>query len=448
MTSSVAEFIQRRQCRAWLDRPCVSAFSGAGLSDIGYELAGFAFKVQCESDPHRAELGKSNFPDSEWVIGDVREVCDEVIAKYRQQIGNERPALMCVTPPCQGMSSSNPGRGKISSPEESDHRNTLLLESLLLAARLEPRIVAAENVAPLLNRVVKWRGKTKTVAKAFVDGLSDYRVFAGVVEMADYGIPQMRKRSVIVAIHKDEPILSRLEAKKLLPWPRPTHAENPTFDHATWVTLEEWFKEMKYPALDARTRPAAPNLPLHAVPPYPAGDRRYEMITDIPPRSGRNAYSNSTCPSCRRNSIPRDTAYCPHCGGVLTNRPIVQDDDGTWRLIKGFESSYRRAAPNRPAPTVTTNSSHLGSDNKIHPWENRVMSTLECADLQTVPRFYDWTWGLSTRHNYVIRNAIGEALPPYFTYLHGKVLAKMLDGNLPESKLSRAGIDGQGRPLG
>ena len=37
--------------------------------------------------------------------------------------------------------------------------------------------------------------------------------------------------------------------------------------------------------------------------------------------------------------------------------------------------------PDRPASTVTTNSSHVGSDIKIHPWEHRVMSIRECADL-------------------------------------------------------------------
>ena len=75
------------------------------------------------------------------------------------------------------------------------------------------------------------------------------------------------------------------------------------------------------------------------------------------------------------------------------------------------------------------------------------MSTLECADLQTVPHFYDWSWALDTGHRYVIRNVVGEALPPYFTYLHGQVLTKMLEGRLPESGLSREGVDGQERSL-
>ena len=82
--------------------------------------------------------------------------------------------------------------------------------------------------------------------------------------------------------------------------------------------------------------------------------------------------------------------------------------------------------PDRPAPTVTTASSHLGSDYKIHPWENRVLSIRECADLQTVPRFYNWDWALNTQHTYLARQVIGEALPPWFSYLHGSVLQDLL----------------------
>ena len=55
-----------------------------------------------------------------------------------------------------------------------------------------------------------------------------------------------------------------------------------------------------------------------------------------------------------------------------------------------------------------------------------MLSILECADLQTVPRFYDWKRAKENRTLYLIRNLIGEAFPTYFTYLHGQVLAKLL----------------------
>lgn len=445
--SGPAKFIRRSNRRGRLALPALSVFSGAGLSDVGYELAGFKFHVQCEKDKHRARLGHDNFPESAWIVEDVRDARDQIVATYNDRANNTRPALMTLTPPCQGMSSSNPGRGKITEAAESDHRNTLLLECLPIVEALQPRVVVAENVAPLLNRVVDWNGTTATVVTLYAAGLRNYRLFAGIVEMADYGIPQMRKRSILVAVREDEEILQRLTTRGLLPWPRPTHGEQPMFGRETWLTMRDWFEFMAYPPLDARTNPTDAEHSLHCVPKYPEDDRRYEMIADIPANSGQNGYANSVCPTCHRNSIPEKVAYCPHCGGLLTNRPITRGKRGPWRLIKGFASSYRRAAPDQPAPTITTNTSHLGSDNKIHPWENRVLSTLECADLQTVPRFFDWTWALETRHSYVVRNAIGEALPPFFTFLHGRVLSELLTGRVPRSQLSHAGVDGQDRVI-
>ena len=97
--------------------------------------------------------------------------------------------------------------------------------------------------------------------------------------------------------------------------------------------------------------------------------------------------------------------------------------------------------PNRPAYTITTNSSHVGSDFKIHPWENRVISILECADLQTVPRFYDWTRARENGTTYLIRNLVGEAFPTYFTYLHGRVLSQILSYSESSSPSNGRGRD-------
>ena len=125
----------------------------------------------------------------------------------------------------------------------------------------------------------------------------------------------------------------------------------------------------------------------------------------------------------------------------MRNRTYVQDKKGP-RLIRGFDSSYRRMAPDRPAATVTTNSSHVGSDFKVHPWENRVLSILEVADLQTVPRSYNWSYALDEGRAYLIRNVVGEAFPPYFTHLHGKLLARLFAGkNVSPTKFASALVD-------
>ena len=85
--------------------------------------------------------------------------------------------------------------------------------------------------------------------------------------------------------------------------------------------------------------------------------------------------------------------------------------------------------PTRPAATITTASGNMGSDRTIHPWENRVLSPAECAHLQTIPADFDWgdaieSWGVSR-----VRQMIGEAVPPRFTALHGRVLMSLSQNN-------------------
>jgi len=427
-------FQPKRQVKDAL--PAVSLFSGAGLSDVGYDQSGFNFLAQSELDPNRATLCGMNFPQAVSVVGDLRDTWQTVVAKYKNRT-SEQLCLLSVTPPCQGMSSSNPGRGKASDSKFRDRRNRLLLEAIPVITELEPRLVVAENVTQALSEAIQVGDRLRKVVEAFSEELKNYHLFAGIVQMADYGIPQLRKRSILVAVRRDAPWLPQLLDRNLLPWPRPTHAERPVDSLLPWVSLETWLNKMSYPSLDAQSKETAHDVidPLHFVPVY-EGDR-YLWVADVPPHSGRNAYQNSNCRSCGRQDVPEGMALCPFCGKPMRNRPYVREN-GTYRLIKGFDSSYRRMPPSRPAPTVTTASSHLGSDYRIHPWENRVLSIRECADLQTVPRFYSWDWAVSTRHTYLARQVIGEALPPWFSYLHGEILRALLSNHVPVGELAHS----------
>ena len=418
-------FLQRRHPDRTRSHTAVSLFSGAGISDMGYELAGFRFVVQSEINPKRARLGADNFPSSNWIVGDVQQVSDEIINTYNKQTTSPL-TLLTATPPCQGMSSLNPTRGKrkTTAAKLQEGKNKLLLEMVPVVKALAPRIIIAENVRPMLTLRVASGGGEARLIDVLRNELPDYEVFEGIVDMADYGIPQTRKRAIIVAINKTETWLDQFTCKEQAPWPNPTHSQSPEDGKLDWITIREWFEFMQYPPLDSQSVNQAHNgHRLHFVPHY--DDDRYLLIRHIPPYSGRSGYQNDVCPECSFTPVPEDQALCPNCDAVMRNRPIVTDN-GTTRLIKGFRSSYRRMAPSRPAYTITTNSSHIGSDYKIHPWENRVLSMLECSDLQTVPRFYDWSDAFNAGWPFRIRNVLGEALPSYFTYLHGRMLANLL----------------------
>ncbi len=410
----------------------ISLFSGAGLSDLGYEMAGFRLVVQVEADQKRAAIGAANFPNSTWLTRDVCGSADEIAAAYHGAMSRQLD-LLVATPPCQGMSSSNPSRGKRQSPraQELEAKNRLMLEVIPIAQRLKPRVIVAENVRPVLTLNVEYAGANCTVIDHIRHHLSDYEVFPEVVNVADYGIPQVRKRALVVAIRKGEPCLADMSSQKRTPLPSPTHSERPTNGTLPWVSIRQWLQLMEYDHLDAKSEDMARGEHwLHFVPSY--GTDRYMQVSQIPPNSGRSAFENDECPSCGRQQVAAELILCPSCDAVMRNRPYIERN-GQPALIKGFDSSYRRMRPERPAYTVTTNSSHIGSDFKIHPWENRVLSILECADLQTLPRFYDWTQAKENRTLYLIRNLIGEAFPTYFTYLHGQVLAELLSDSVPPS---------------
>jgi DNA (cytosine-5)-methyltransferase 1 len=395
----------------------ISLFSGAGLSDLGFTRAGFEFIVHVEKEKLRAQIGEANFPKSKWIVGDVSQVAQEVVSSFRRK--RKVLDLLVATPPCQGMSSSNPTRGKrhSSQAKKNIERNSLLLDIVPIVRELEPRIIVAENVRQILTLR---RSKTSsTIVEELSDALPEYSFFSTCIDVADFGIPQTRKRALIVGLHKR--YFKKALEKGAPPWPTETHGDGRLAAH---LTLREWLPAFGYERLNSSCiEKAVGQHPLHRVPVYDPD--RYLQISSIPARSGKSAYENSTCPGCGFSPVPEKRAFCISCGSLMRNRPYVKTK-GRPRLIRGFKSSYRRMAANRPAATITTASSHVGSDLTVHPWEHRVMSTLECAHLQTVPSYFDWQAALDGGQHYLIRRVIGEAFPPYFTFLHGQHLIEML----------------------
>ncbi|MBW1731387.1 MAG: DNA cytosine methyltransferase [Deltaproteobacteria bacterium] len=435
------QFLSRRRRPNGNGFPAISLFSGAGISDLGYEYAGFRFVIHAEIDNRRANLCASNFPRTKVVVGDIRKSWRQIIKSYRQATP-DRLALLSVTPPCQGMSSSNPSRGKVTEPDGKgrNERNLLLLAALPIIQELRPMCVVVENVPQALVRRVQLpsQKRPRKIVETFFEQVGPYSAFAGVVQMADYGIPQVRRRAVLVLLDQELAIGRRLEERGLLPWPRPTHSETGASNLRRWITLKQWLTKRGNSPLDSRSAETARDCtdPLHYVPHYEK--QRYLWVRDIPPNSGRSAYENDTCPHCGEKGIKLGEVRCPACGDIMVNRPYVKTGDNGIRLIRGFKSSYRRMRPDRPAPTVTTASSHLGSDYKIHPWENRVLSIRECIELQTIPRAYSWDLALTNGYHYLIRQVVGEAIPPWFTYLHGRILRRLLQGKVSGRLLAKA----------
>lgn len=407
----------------------VSLFSNCGAGDIGYREAGFRFDVMAELDPRRLGVCLLNHPGAEGVPGDLRETWKTVIKRYRARAGQARPALLCACPPCQGMSSARSGIGSHDDAEagSKDERNLLVTVIASVALKLMPSLIVVENVPAFFTRKVLHPEDKKPVSAAnyLITSLAaHYVAFPLVADLSDFGVPQSRNRAFLTFVRKDLPGLKQLLNIGRTPFPRATHA--PDVGNATPVSIMEALVGFGLPDLDAATPEAAHAKEYDGFHSVPVWDERiYAMVAAIPSGSGRSAWDNDVCHHCGPVKVLPETITCPECSAPLL-RPIVKEDDGSYRLVKGFKSSYRRMHANRPAATVTTASGHIGSDYTIHPTQNRLLSPLECSLLQTFPSDFKWGDTLKKLGHTNVREMIGEAVPPAFTKLHGEVLHGIL----------------------
>lgn len=454
-----------------LPRPLfgVSLFSGAGIGDLGFRAAGVTFLAMCEKEGDRAGLAQLNFPESEVYVGDLNEVADGYCRAVANRLAGEGQELFLLscTAPCQGMSKN--GQGTLlrnirkGTRPPLDPRNRLILPALQVAQRLRPRWLVLENVVEMRNTVIEDQLKeVRFILGIVFDTLApDYVGQAYDVEFADYGIPQRRQR-LITVLTRDAPARKRFESGLPL-IPPATHAKSATRGLQRRVSVIEALEG--FPPLDAvdEARAGCAAIPFHRVPVL--DPKKYEWIRHTPP--GKSAFDNQCVnPKCLFqgnqthgashndegiNRAHRDTPlYCGRCGDLLP-RPYTEEG-GKLRIMSGYTSAYKRMEPNLPAPALTRNLSYPCSDQKVHPYQNRVLSLAEAMALQTIDRYgYRWgplkvSRGNSTRVQPVapdslIRLVIGESVPPRFLEWLGKhLLAVGRDEPLPEgvSRLRRA----------
>lgn len=389
-----------------------SLFSGAGIADWGFRKAGFRFTTFLEKDPKRARVIKLNFPDSKVIVGLAEERLDAFV---REACREGAPRLLTITPPCAGFSSA--GVGKPSKPS-TDDRDLLALTAARAARQIRPAFVFLENVPGFLSRKIlhPGNGREATPYDAFLDGLPDYEVQADILRMADFGVPQRRERLVAVLARRGE--FDGLSLADL--FPLRTHSEDGSDGLEKWPAARKTLAD--YAPLDGRSPEEARDAKdlLHVVPSYTK--MRYSWVSRIPPHSGKSAYDNSECETCGRKDVPRGVARCGRCHAVMRVRPRIYDAPGRVRLIKGQHTSYRRMSSDLPIPTITTNNGHYGGDTKIHPWQNRVLSIREILDHQTVPRDFQWPEYRGRPWITLIRESVGESVPPWFTFRLGRKL--------------------------
>jgi DNA (cytosine-5)-methyltransferase 1 len=165
----------------------VDIFSGAGGLSEGFRQAGCSILAGTDIDPDACATYALNFPEAIALHSDVRQPA----ARRRFLAAASHAEIVVGGPPCQSFSQVRNGAKLITDP-----RNSLYREFVKIVSELQPRAFVMENV-PGLEQM---GAKAQVVSDLSLRGA--YRVRAHVLDAADFGVPQTRRRLVFIGVHR------------------------------------------------------------------------------------------------------------------------------------------------------------------------------------------------------------------------------------------------------
>jgi DNA (cytosine-5)-methyltransferase 1 len=397
----------------------VDLFCGAGGLSEGFRQAGFEVVAGADHDPDAIATYRRNFPAADALCGDVREQ-----ALHERLVAAATGIDVVVGgPPCQGFSQVRNHARLIEDP-----KNSLYREFVSLLGEIEPKAFAMENVPGMAQM-----GVLEQVLSDLRRG-GQYRVEPTLVDAANFGVPQTRKRLVFIGFHAD------------------LELDPPVLEGARATTAIALSRVDKRPAVVAAGSGGA-ELLVRLADPWDDGlvsveqalsdltDLQAGTRADVQPsvllgeplslfqkamRDGLNgSITNVSVPRIRQDTVLRLAAIPPggnHLdlperlrGRYLTDSRWGQDN-GTGRLSRKHFYAYRRLHPGIWSWTLNTK-----ADSVYHWVGERALSVREFARLQSFPDRFDVTTderrgalpgridGGSAHSRY---RQIGNAVPP------------------------------------
>ncbi len=166
---------------------CIDLFSGAGGMTLGFEMAGFRNVFSVDSEPSFCDTYEKNFPSHNLLRKDITSLTNDDIKKA---MSGKNVDIVIGGPPCQGFSiAGNIGRRFVDDP-----RNHLFKEFARIVEIVQPTYFVIENVARLFTHN---GGKTRDEIISVFEK-QGYKVKCQVLNTADFGIPQNRRRVIFV----------------------------------------------------------------------------------------------------------------------------------------------------------------------------------------------------------------------------------------------------------
>jgi DNA (cytosine-5)-methyltransferase 1 len=360
----------------------IDLFSGAGGSALGFKRAGFRIAGAADMDPDACRT-------YEGLIG----VCPLSVDLSRlpperaAELWGVRPGEVDVligTPPCQGFTRLRNGAGK------GDPRNSLVLVFLHYVSHFRPRFLFFENV-PGLARLPHGRAFLSELrAGLFRLG---YRLEEREVDAADYGVPQHRRRLIVVGSREDV---------GTPPFPEPTHGDPKSLFVSSgvrqpWRTVRDAIGHL--PPLRAGERD--PGDPMHRAPHM--GERVLRFIAQVPKDGGS------------RTEVPEEDWLPCHRGH------------------DGHKDTYGRLAWDRPSGVITSGCCNVSKGRFAHPEQDRPITPREAALLQGFPPDAFFHGSLAS-----VQRQIGNAVPPPLAQAFARAIGERLEGRSSAEPFSLA----------
>ncbi len=351
--------------------------SGPGGVTTGYKAAGVQVLAAVDIDAAARKTYAANHPEVKVYSDDLAKLDPFDLLRKLGLVPGELDVLTaCV--PCQTFSSL--ARDKRS----SDPRNRLVLRVAHFVEAILPRAVVMENV-PRLARDRRFRLLLGRLRRR------GYGVWSGVVDAADFGVPQRRRRLVMIAL--------RGKSDAEVPVLVPGDARLKAFTERR--TVRDVLRQVRaVTATDPLARPRT-DYPMMVA----------KRIAAIPPNGGS------------RSSLGKHLELKCHS-----------------KLEKGgAASAYGRMSYDDVAPTLTTRCVTPACGRFLHPRANRAITLREAACLQTFPLDYTFHGG-----TIAVQSQIGNAVPPRLAHAIATVVLGVLESSVSPRGVSAS--EGSGRP--
>ena len=321
----------------------IDFFCGAGGLTRGLLDAGINVVAGVDNDERLRRTYEVNNDPSRFIAKHIAEV-DIRELRAHLDIRPEDAVLYAACTPCQPFSTLNTIKG-------SDPRKYLLLDFAQLVDACPPDFILVENVPGISNAAGKeiYEQFRKTLDR------HGFLTDAEKLDAKDYGVPQTRKRFILIASRHGRPAL-----------PKPT-------TRARFATVRDAIGH--YPALDDGEE--SPLYRNHIA--RKLALRHKRIVAEVP------------CDGGSRRDIA-DAAILLPCH---RRRPSAHKE------------VFGRMAWNQPGPTLTCRCVDVYCGRFIHPEQDRGISLREAAALQTFPDYYEFL-GKSIQEN---ARQIGNAVP-------------------------------------